>query len=305
MSLQTFATKSSIRTGWLFALSATLIYGFQPILLKLTLSEGVRADDLLVVRLCMATLIFWVMTFLRRQTLEPLPRDAFVWTFICAACFVLGMFGYTLSLSYLSASVASMIFAAFPLVTLLLMALLGEHFTRRKALRVALGLLGVYLVIGPGGELSSLGTGLALGACVIYAIYLVIMQKRLSGYSGKTIMLYVTSFTAMLFMLLNLSGGVDFSSITLLAWTYIILQAAIATYAALLLVFSAIKRLGSAQIALLFPLELLLTILWSVVLLNESLSAMQLIGGTLILASLVLAINNPKFLRRRLIRPRI
>ena len=305
MSAQTINTPIGLRAGWVFALTATVIYGFQPVLLKATLNLGVSADDLLVVRLSMATVIFWGMTFIRRQKHEPLPKQAYLWCLLCAASFVMGMFGYTLSLNYMAASVASMIFAAFPIVTLVIMAALGERFTFQKAARVILGLLGVYFIIGPGGELNSLGVALALGACVIYAIYLVVMQKKLSDFSGKTIMLYITSFTALLFILINLSDGVDFASITALAWFYIFLQAAVATYIALLLVFSAVKSIGSAQIALLFPLELLLTILWSVVLLGERLSLAQALGGSFIIISLALAFNNPKFWRRRLIRPRI
>ncbi len=297
--------KLSIRSGWLFALTATLIFGFQPVLLKATLDLGVSADDLLVLRLTMASLIFWIVTAVTKEKVEKLPQKAFLWCCACAFSFVLAMYGYTLALNYTSASVASMIFSVFPIVTLLIMSVLGERFTLRKAARVVLGLMGVYLVIGPGGDISPTGVGFAMGACFIYACFLVIMQKQLSEYKGKTIMLYITSLTAVAFIGINLVDGVAFASITALAWFFIFLQGFVATYIAQLLLFSAVKGIGSAQVSLLFPLELLLTIFWSALLLSERLSVLQGLGGGLIVLSLVLAINTPGFVRRRLIRPRL
>lgn len=305
MNTQALKSPSSVAPGWLFALATTLIYSFQPVLLKATLNLGVSADDLLVLRLVMAGLIFWIMKGLRRERVEKLPARAIFWCFICALTFIGGLFGYTLSLTYASASVASMIFSVFPIVTLILLAFLGEAFTARKAVRVALGLVGVYLIIGPGGEVKPLGVMFALGACVIYSSFLVIMQRSLSAYKGRSVMLYITTMTAGLFLLINFFDGIAFHSLNPLAWLLIFLQAAVGTYVAQLLLFSAVKGIGSAQMSLLFPLELLLTILWSVLILAERLTLLQSLGGGLVILSLLLAINSPGFIRRRLIRPRV
>lgn len=305
MTTQILNPPKSLRTGWLFALTVTLVYSFQPILLKVTLNLGVSADDLLVIRLCMASLIFWFMVGIRQQKVTQLPKKAVAWCAVCGLSFVLGMFGYTTALSYTTASVASMIFSVFPIITLIILLFLGEAFTLRKAARVLLGLLGVYLIIGPGGEVSALGIAAALSACVVYSVYLVIMQKQLSQFDGKTIMLYVTSFTALFFLIIKIFGFINFASVTPLAWFLLFIQAFVSTYIAQLLLFSAVKHIGSAQMSLLFPLELFLTILWSVLVLSEKITVIQGLGGAFILFSLVLAIENKGFLRRRLMRPRV
>jgi drug/metabolite transporter (DMT)-like permease len=64
----------------------------------------------------------------------------------------------------------------------------------------------------------------------------------------------------------------------------------VSTYAARLLMVAAIRRLGSSQMALLVPVEMLLTVTWSVLFLGERFTGVQLAGGTLILLSAVLSV---------------
>ncbi|MCB0124763.1 MAG: EamA family transporter, partial [Caldilineaceae bacterium] len=53
--------------------------------------------------------------------------------------------------------------------------------------------------------------------------------------------------------------------------------------------FGAIARIGSGQIALLWPLQTLLIIILSVLFLGERMSTIQWVGGILILSSTALA----------------
>lgn len=57
--------------------------------------------------------------------------------------------------------------------------------------------------------------------------------------------------------------------------------------------------MSGGQMALLTPIETLLTVVWSILFLNERLSALQWIGGILILISAVLAIQCINLGRRR------
>jgi drug/metabolite transporter (DMT)-like permease len=58
-----------------------------------------------------------------------------------------------------------------------------------------------------------------------------------------------------------------------------------------LFMVAAINRIGSGQMALLTPLETLLTVTWSMLFLDERLTTIQWVGGGLILASALLAIQ--------------
>jgi drug/metabolite transporter (DMT)-like permease len=74
-------------------------------------------------------------------------------------------------------------------------------------------------------------------------------------------------------------------------WLAIIVLVVISTYLSRLLMVAAINRIGSGQMALLTPVETLMTIIWSMLFLGERLAPLQLLGGTLILASALLAIR--------------
>jgi drug/metabolite transporter (DMT)-like permease len=53
--------------------------------------------------------------------------------------------------------------------------------------------------------------------------------------------------------------------------------------------FAAIHRIGSGQVALMGPLEVLLGVAWTQIFLDERLSALQIIGGLFILISATLS----------------
>ncbi len=74
-------------------------------------------------------------------------------------------------------------------------------------------------------------------------------------------------------------------------WWILIVLALVSTWFARLSLFAAIRRIGSGQIALLWPLQILTVIGLSVVFLNERLSPIQWLGGSLILVSALLAIE--------------
>jgi drug/metabolite transporter (DMT)-like permease len=74
-------------------------------------------------------------------------------------------------------------------------------------------------------------------------------------------------------------------------WLVIGVLAVVSTYFARLALYAAIPRIGSGQIALLWPLQTLLIILLSVLFLQERLASVQWLGGVLILASALLAIE--------------
>ena len=54
---------------------------------------------------------------------------------------------------------------------------------------------------------------------------------------------------------------------------------------------TSVRIIGGGQVALLNPLETFLTVIWSVLFLSESLTAVQWMGGGLILLSALLAIQ--------------
>ena len=117
------------------------------------------------------------------------------------------------------------------------------------------------------------------------------MQWWLPGYDTRTVTLYLTTFTTLVIGVWWWAQGAVWQAPGPSGWLVIIVLAVVSTYFARLALFAAIRRLGSGQIALLWPLQTLLIVILSVLFLDERMRLIQWGGGLLILASAFLAVE--------------
>ncbi|WP_394619520.1 DMT family transporter [Lentzea sp. JNUCC 0626] len=160
-----------------------LLWGSSFTFIKVSL-EGLTPSQLVLARLVLGAAVLLSVAALRKVAL---PKSARVWAHIAAA----GLFGNVIPFLLLSygekttgAGIAGVLIGATPLLTLGLAAaaLPSERATPRKVVGLALGFVGVVLLIGPWHEsLGSLSGRIAcFGAAVSYAIGFVYVRKFLS-----------------------------------------------------------------------------------------------------------------------------
>jgi drug/metabolite transporter (DMT)-like permease len=277
--------------GWFLALTSALAFSLVTPMGKALISGGAPALLILSIRFWTGTILLALTLALFAPTKLRIDRRGFA---IAAAAGLINGFGaacFFLSLSRIDASLAVMLFALSPLTVLGALALRGEKLSRRNLVRLGLGLTGVYFLIGPGGRTDWLGVLLVLIAITGYTIELVAIQWYLSAYDIRTVTLYVLGGMAAAITLAWLTMGghtTGFDAQILLAS---LLLGALCTYFAWWAMFTAIRQLGTAQVALLSPFEVLLSIIWSFLWLGERFAPFQSIGAGLILASASLAVQ--------------
>jgi drug/metabolite transporter (DMT)-like permease len=211
----------------------------------------------------------------------------------------IGMLLYTWGLQRLTSSMTAMLIALSPVYVLTLLAMRGERVTYRHLLRLILSLLGVYLLIGPGGDVDPIGVTLILVSMVLFALQTTTLQWFLLGYDARPVTFYMLlAMTVCTVALWGVEGAV-WHPLGMRGWITVILLAVFSTYLARLFVFAAISRIGGGQMAMLSPIETLLAVMWSFLLLGERLSALQWIGGIFILTSAVLALQRLSIARLR------
>ena len=196
---------------------------------------------------------------------------------------------YFWSFSRINASIAAMLTSVYPLVVLILLALRGERFSLLRGVRLALGIAGVYLLLGPSGQVDVLGAILALLAATSFALQVVIVQWYLGPYPVRVVAYWIITVTALIVLGLWLASGAPWYVPGWQSWVAIGVLVVVSTYLSRLAMFRAIQEIGSGQVALLSPLETLMAVLWSIAFLQESLSPLQWLGGSLILSSALLA----------------
>ena len=277
------------------ALFSTLCFSIAIPVARGAILSGVDPTTLLAGRLLIATLLLGISVALTAPGRLRMDRRGTLISMLAGSIVGVGMLAMFWALTRIDASIASMMLSLMPLAVLMLLALRGEKFTRRHTVRLILGIIGVYFLIGlnniSNSRIDWLGIGLVLVTITAIALQLALIQWFLQGYEAQTVTLYIVAIMAVVAIGFWLVQGATWHHPGRTGWLAILVLAIVSTYLARVTLFAAIRSLGSGQIALLFPLETLLTVLWSILFLNERLTLWQWLGGVFILLSAFLAIK--------------
>lgn len=281
--------------GWVMAILSTFGFSLAPPIAKAAITVGMDPTTLLTMRLILSTLLLGGALLLANGAPLAMDRRGLWVAGGAGLTNGVGMITFFWALTRIQASVGSMIFSLSPLVVLLMLAWRGERLTRRHILRLVLGLVGVYLLIGPGslaaGGTDWIGVGLVLVTIITFAVHLTLIQWSLQGYDARVVTFYVVAGMTLVSFAFWLFQGAEWHDPGWQGWLAIVALAVASTWLARLALFAGVRYLGSGQIALLTPLETFLTVLWSVLFLGEWLTTWQWIGGALILLSALLAVR--------------
>ncbi len=275
--------------GWTMALLSTLASSILSPVAKVAVDLGLDPAIVLAVRLVIAALLLALTILLTRPAQLRMDARGLLICLGTGAGTGLGMWMYFRALTWTSASIAAMTFSLYPLAVLGLLALRGESFTYRQGVRTGLGLAGVYLLVEVGGKADGLGVLLVFGAIMGFAILTVVIQWFLQGYDTMTVTLYTVVGMALPNLAWWVVHDIPWRAPGWLGWLTIVLLALVVTYLGRVTQFIAIREIGGGQVALLMPLEIFLSVVWSVLFLSERLTAWQWVGGGLILLSALLA----------------
>ncbi len=285
------APARSATLGWALALGSTVAFSFAPPVARAAILGGMNSNELLMLRMVIASALFGLTLAVTARDSLRLPRRALWAALLVGALNAGGMILLFLSLNYLEASLGAMIIALSPPLVLTLLALRGERLTRRNLVRLGLALAGVYLLISPSGGVDWGGALMALAATLLFALQMAVTQWTLVGYPVRGVVFYVTITMTVFTVAWWLLQGAPWTAPSSGGWGAVLLLAVVSTYFARLGYYAAIGLIGSGQLALLGPLETLLSVIWAVLFLHERLAAWQLVGGVFILASAALAVR--------------
>lgn len=287
--------------GWALALGATLAFSLSTPFARLAIDQGVNPTTMLVLRFSIAIVLLVGTLQLTAPDKLRVRRSGWLIALLAGLENGIGVLCFFWSLTRLDASTATMIFTLNPLLVLGLLALRGEKLTYRHLVRISLGLSGIFLVLGPAGHIDWIGILLVGITIVCISVELVVIQWYLQPYDSRSVTLYVVSGMSTTILGYWLWQGAEWHNPGWPAWLYIGLLGVLCTYFAWWAMFTGLRHIGSGQVAMLVPLETLLTIIWSFMLLGERFTLWQYVGTGLILLSTILAIQRLGQGRKRLL----
>jgi len=297
---QPLATAEAKWVGWVLALLASACFSLAPPVARGAILAGIDPTTLLVLRMGFATLAFLVTIALMKPALFRISRQTLIVTCVAGVMNGIGMLLFFWALVRVDASVASMMISLVPLVVLTLLALRGERLTYRHLIRLVLGLGGIYLLLGPGGDVDLTGIAMLFVAICCFAIQITLLQWYLRGQDPRAVSFYISLFMLSVILLYWLTREIQWQSPGLNGWLSVATLAFVSTFLARLTFVAAVDRIGSGQMTLLAPLETLLTLVWATTFLGERLNPLQLVGGGLVLGSALLAIQRLRLAKWRL-----
>jgi drug/metabolite transporter (DMT)-like permease len=277
----------------LMVLGTVLLWALNITVTRYVLTHGFEPLAYATIRYGAAAAIFIVMALVTERSLRVLRSDI---PLVAAAALVLWLnqLAFVYALDTTTASVVALLLGATPIfAALLVVALRLDRVGTRFWLGAAISFLGVALVAeGGGGELTGGYAGILLGVATAatWAAYSVAIAPLMRRYSPTRISALVLGAG---WIAIALSGtGQTASQDLALGWDiWVLLVFAILGPLVLtnVLWFRALDRIGAARATLAANLNPFVAAVIALVLLSEPMTLVQVAGGVLIAAGIVVA----------------
>jgi drug/metabolite transporter (DMT)-like permease len=257
---------------------------------KLFYDAGGDAYTLLFLRFAITGPALALMALARR---DPFPNRRLALVAASLGVFQFGV-AYALFEGYARAPIAlvTLLYFAYPIITAVGAALLfGEELGPRRAAILAVALAGVALTIGVPDSATWVGIVLGLVAGLCVACLILSSRHLLTTYPLSPLVLGALMFTSpAIGLVLAIPARAPDFSLSGEAWGWALCAVFIAAVIPIGLFYTGVQRTEAGVVGLLSSAEPLVSVLLAYAVLGESLTALQLAGGALIVAS-VLALS--------------
>ena len=276
--------------GTFCAIGAGIFFGFIGPVTKVAYNLGVGLGLAIFLRYLIATLLISPFIFTNPPTFSIYRKQIRLLMILTCGSILLTS-GLLISVKYIDASLAILIFCTYPIVVLVTSMFIDKEQINLKIKFVFLiTFAGLFLVLGPSFEsLNTIGVISAIIAS-IGASTIILSNQKLSNKNISPI--HINTFTNLfnsIFFFIVISIFFEINvNISSGAWVMILISSFF--YAvAFFLQLSAIPRIGQSKTALLLYTEPTVAVLASIVILNESLNIYQSLGAIIVISSLIFA----------------
>ena len=284
--------------GFLYGIVASSTFGLLPLFTLPVMGEGLTTFSILSYRMLFASILVAVLMLIGRVSFATNLKELRWFA-------VLGFLYYgsaaLLFQAYggMASGLATTLHFMYPVSVTVIMALV---YKQRPSLvtigAIILSLIGVALHClreSSTGVSSLLSVLLVLLSGVCYAVYLVLVStvKRINQQNSQKLTFYVLMFSGAFFMLSTLQGGGLQIIPSASAGINLLLMATLPTLLSNLALVRSVKNIGSTLTSVLGAMEPLTAIIVGILVFDESLRGLMVVGIILILVSVSLIVLSP------------
>ncbi len=288
-------TNQSIQTGVFLAAFAATGFAMKGVFIKLAYPYGVDAVTLVMMRLMFAIALLWSVRFWRVARLVSYAQETPISTSDKVKLIGLGLLGYYLSsvldfigLQTVTASLERLILCLYPTFTVLFVSWLsGNPIPPRIKRALPLTYLGMVLVLAPelvNAHADWVGIAFVIASTLAFSLYMAwspAVIERVGSMRFTELALTVSGLGILAHWLITH----PLSSIQqpLPVWGYALTIAIFSTVLPVYAMTNAMKRIGASRTAVIGSFGPVLSIIMSMGILNESLTAVQWLGAAVVL----------------------
>lgn len=283
---------SNHRRGIALCLLSAVGFGVMAVFAKKAYADGVSVLTLLALRFTIAAAGFWIIVVARRTRSVAPPREAiFAGLALGGVGYAAQSGGYFGALTRIDASLTALLLYVYPALVFLGALVLGRD--RADRLRIVALLLAtggsVLVLAGSGtGNLDALGVALGLGSAGAYAAYILVahgVTRAIDPFQLSA--LIATGAATTLWAAGLVSGSLDLG-FQAAGWGWIAALSLLCTVVAISAFLAGLPKVGPSTAAIVSTVEPIVSVAMAMLWFGERLGAVQIIGGALVLAAVVL-----------------
>ncbi len=278
--------------GVVLCLSSAACFGAMAIFGTYAFDEGVGLMSLLLVRFAMAAVMFWCIAALRGVRVAALPGKALRTALLLGAVGYAAQAGlYFAALERIDPALLSLLLYTFPVFVTVAALLLGrEAATRQRLLALCAASAGVALVlVGAGtGAFDAVGAALGIGAALVYTTYILVADTVVDEVDAVPLSALIATGATLTFAVGGVASGAVDLGFSSAGWFWLVCIAAVSTVAPVLCFFAGLRRVGPSSASILSTFEPVVTISLAFVCFGDRLTPVQLAGGALVLAAVLI-----------------
>lgn len=278
----------SLAVGYAMVGIVALFFGIAPTFARLAFDGGTGALTLQVLRFALCAGLLWTLVLATRLP-RRIPRGRLPALLGLAVLTGLSSYGYMTSVRHVPVPLASLTFFVFPLMVAPLSHLAGhEPLTGRRVLALAIGFLGLALVLGADfSHANPLGIGLAFGAGSCVALSFLLTRRLAHEIAPMVLSAQVTTIAGIAYVVLVVADGGFEPPVDTRGWVGLVTNA-VCYAVGLSFLYASIRRLGSVRVAVVVNLEPVISVLTAWIVLGQILAPLQALGAAVVLAGIAL-----------------
>jgi drug/metabolite transporter (DMT)-like permease len=271
------------RGGLLVVVSATG-FGLMPIFALYAYAAGLNVPTLLLLRFTLAAIVLLAYLASTGRLRALSRRELGALALLGAVLYALQALCYFSAVQYISPALAVLLLYSYPAMVVLLSAALNRALPSVSGLAsIGLSLVGMAFVVGSPGQLNLVGVALAVGAAIVYAVYIIVGDRVSSRVSPLSTSAFVALFASMSFAVTGAATGSLHFDFAPGGWWPVIGVAIVSTVIAIGCFFAGVNAIGPTRASILSMVEPVVSIAAAALLLGVSMTGWQRFGGAVVL----------------------